>query len=219
MSLEQIELFIDESITQKRNWETVVLEGGEPTIHPQIKDIISLLVEYKREYAPSMTLILATNGYAKGADKVIAGLPPEVTVNNSSKETEFQEHHMNFNAAPVDIVSNTAEVFHNGCLLPGIYGLGLNRYGYYPHPVCGGIDRIFGKDVGRKHLPHTRDTMTDMFEPLCKYCGHFFDSNELPAGAAEVDKFRCPTSGVSKSWEKAYGDYKSEKPSMSLYGG
>ena len=213
MSIEQIEKFVEESIDQKHYWETIVLEGGEPTIHPKILKIIDLIVEYKRNHSPSTAVVLATNGYARGADKIIAKLPADVIVNNSAKETVEQHHHCNFNLAPIDVMPNASETCRNGCILPSIYGLGLNRYGYYPHPVCGGIDRIMGLDIGLKSLPEDESAMADMYGQLCQYCGHFFDSNDCSIND-NIDK-----DAMSPSWKKAYASYWESKPQLTLYGG
>ncbi len=217
MSVAQIERFVSENIEQNRRWESIVLEGGEPTIHPQILEIVAVLIQYKRTHAPSTAIVLATNGYAKGAHKIIAKLPPEVCVNNSAKETVEQVHHCHFNRAPVDVLPDTSGVYRNGCILPCIYGLGLNRYGYYPHPVCGGIDRVFGLDLGRKSLPEIGDGMTDMHGPLCQYCGHLFDSNAFAFPEDAVDSGGNVLPSMSPSWEQAYASYQKSKPELTLY--
>ena len=51
MSVEQIEKFIKESKDQERRWELIRILGGEPTLHPQIMDILELLLAYKRDYS------------------------------------------------------------------------------------------------------------------------------------------------------------------------
>jgi hypothetical protein len=176
---------------------------------------------------------MATNGYAKGAHEIVAKLPPEVHVNDSGKETVEQVHHCEFNQAPVDFVPEDSSVFANGCLLPCIFGIGLNRYGYYPHPVCGGIDRVFGLDIGRKSLPAPDDAMTEVYSDLCRHCGHFWDSNpverpeaverpepvERPEADARACPGECPGSGaqISPSWRRAYDAYAERKPELTRY--
>ncbi|MFI5324381.1 MAG: radical SAM protein, partial [Thermodesulfobacteriota bacterium] len=47
MSLEQIEKFVTESIEQNWRWELINLIGGEPTLHPQLCEILKKIREYK----------------------------------------------------------------------------------------------------------------------------------------------------------------------------
>lgn len=52
MTLEQITRFIQESVAQKRYWKLIRIIGGEPTLHPQIIEVLQLLANYKREFSP-----------------------------------------------------------------------------------------------------------------------------------------------------------------------
>ncbi|PIP37221.1 MAG: hypothetical protein COX19_17245 [Desulfobacterales bacterium CG23_combo_of_CG06-09_8_20_14_all_51_8] len=38
--------------------------------------------------------------------------------------------------------------------------------------VAGGIDRIFGFNIGRKTLPPPDDTLIDQMKVFCPLCGH-----------------------------------------------
>jgi hypothetical protein len=217
MSLEQIDRLIRESVAQGRKWQSILLEGGEPTTHPRILEILERLVAYKREHSPETHLTLVTNGYARGSREACEKIPAGVSVYNSGKGMPEQEHHTAFNMAPADLPDRPPEdpEFRNGCLLPMVYGMGLTRTGFYPHPVCGGIDRVFGFDVGRKSLPAAGDAMTEVYERLCRYCGHYADYNPMPARA---DAGAAPEpGGMSSSWQCAYEAYGRQKPDLTPY--
>jgi hypothetical protein len=217
MTVDQIKRFVRESISQKRRWSEIMLEGGEPTLNPHILEIVDELVRYKRQHSPKTRLALCTNGYCKPTRRIMEKMPPEVDVVDSGKETEVQDHHRNFNVAPIDLRPDDCAAFSNGCVLPCIYGIGLNRYGYYPHPVCGAIDRVFGHDVGRKSLPEVDDTLVDMYQHLCRYCGHFWDSTSLEEPAVSASDEVKDGPPRTASWRRAYGTYDKSAPKLRLY--
>lgn len=217
MTVEQIKRFVEESISQGRRWSQIMLEGGEPTLNPHILEIADELVRYKREHSPKTRLYLCTNGYAERTRRILEKLPPEVYVLNSEKQSADQDHHRDFNKAPVDLRPDIEPLFGNGCVLPRIFGLGLNRYGYYPHAICGSIDRVFGLDVGRKSLPAAEDDLGDMYDDLCRYCGHFWDSTDLEEPSAPVSDDLKGAPPCTKSWSRAYSAYYKKRPEMRLY--
>jgi len=74
-------------------------------------------------------------------------------------------------------------------------GLGLTPSGYYMCAIAGGIDRIYGYNLGRKKLPEESDLLSDQMSAFCRLCGHF--------------GFQWPTrrSRQSKTWRMAYGRF------------
>ena len=217
MSLGQIKRFVSESVAQGRRWSEILLEGGEPTLNPQILEIADELARYKREHSPHTRIVLCTNGHAAPTRRIMAMMPPEIDVHDSGKEDSDQDHHRNFNVAPIDLSPEQADKFADGCVLPSIYGMGLNRYGYYPHGICGAVDRVFGLDVGRKTLPPEGDTLSDMYRSLCRYCGHFWDCTNIeePEAPARTDGKDAPP--CTESWTRAYSTYAKRKPELRLY--
>jgi hypothetical protein len=85
--------------------------------------------------------------------------------------------------------------------------MGLIPYGYYACPVAGGIDRIFGFDIGKKKLPKQDDNMHDQLNKFCRYCGIF--------KRLELHSVNKPV--ISKSWASAYTDYKLNKIALTRY--
>jgi hypothetical protein len=220
MTPEQIRRFVAESLEQSRRWEGIQVEGGEPTLHPQFEEIIHILNEYRREHIPSAWIQINTNGYSDSGQRVLSRLPQGIDVYSSEKKGPLQDMHCAFNVAPVDLQEYADADFSQGCFQPAQFGLGLNRYGYYPHPTCGGIDRVFGFDIGRKNLPIVKDDLRDQFKQLCRYCGIFrvfsrrvhphYDIRPTPEEAALRGQ-------VSATWREAYRTYRDVPPSLSLY--
>jgi hypothetical protein len=220
MDIVQIEKFLNQSVQQDRTWEAISIEGGEPTLHPQLKDIVYLLIKYRKRYSPKTFIKIQTNGFGEKNRSVVADLPiDEVYVYNSGKSSINQQNHWAFNLAPCDEAGFQRYDYSIGCYLPACYGLGLTRYGFYPHPVCGGIDRVLGLDIGRKQLPHIHDSMRDHFRKLCPLCG-FFRFMIMQRNKKRAQK-QCETrqqgNTISGTWLNAYEQYRKNPPPLSQY--
>ncbi len=208
MSLAQINRFVEQSVAGSRHWERIDIEGGEPTLHPDFFAILARLLEYRREHSPGTNIRVLTNGYGDKVNKVIEQLSGlGVDVYNSRKTSAVQEGHCAFNKAPCDLEQFAHEDFSQGCHLPAAYGLGLTRGGYYPHPVCGGIDRVFGFDIGRKELPDISDPMTEHFERLCRYCGFYLFSRQIRSSQEQLSMSETERGQKTESWYEAYREY------------
>ncbi len=226
MTIAQIERFIYESRQQDRKWEVILIEGGEPTLHPHFHDILAMLAEYVSRDSPRTVLQVNTNGYSEAGRTIMKYIPRGVVSYSSAKTRRIQEDHLLFNLAPVDLGRDFDFDFTQGCYLPAFYGLGLNRYGYYPHPNCGSIDRVFGFDIGRKSLPLPGDNLDEQFPQLCRYCGIFLYFNRKAASLEPWKKLAVDKSGSwrklvgmkSESWQRAYLEFKSAKSKLTEYG-
>ena len=205
MSVEQIEKFVEQSKDQRRKWELIRILGGEPTLHPQIRDILRLLLSYKRDYSPNTAIHFYTNGLGPKVNDVLAKLPQEIRIMNSKKTSVAQKFY-SINVAPVDVKPYSHLNYLNGCHVTTFCGIGLTRYGYYQCEIAGSIDRVFGFDLGRKELPNSMDSMADLLQMFCKYCGYF-----------KHDNFRTDEGLMSPIWKKAYESYEGQRPSLSLY--
>ncbi len=220
MTPDQIRKFIAESVDQKRRWTAILVEGGEPTAHPHLYEIVHLLDDYRRRHSPWSWIQINTNGYSEAARRLASWVPAGVEVYSSNKRGPLQEHHCAFNVAPADLSEFAGADYSQGCFQPTQYGLGLNRYGYYPHPACGGIDRVFGFDIGRKTLPAPDDDMRDLFPRLCRYCGFFrvFNRGVQPEFSPRPSAAERARHGqMTASWQEAYRRYRSAPPSLQVY--
>jgi hypothetical protein len=198
-----IEKFIKETVQLQRQWQKIYISGGEPTLHPQLDDIINLILEYKAKYSTATSLCLLTNGtipYEK-----ISQFIGKIEIIDSKKDINPPKH-FPVAVAPADFKVYEYADFSNGCNIPIKCAMGLNRYGYYQCTVAGAIDRIFGFDVGRKSLPSSNDAMLDLNKLFCQYCGHF-------------NRFSVPGWGtqMSPTWQKTISQYKKKKPLLTLY--
>ncbi len=220
MTPEQIRRFVAESLGQRRRWEGIQIEGGEPTLHPQFEEIIGILDEYRHKHLPSAWIQVNTNGYSDSGRRALSRLPAGIDVYSSEKKGPLQGSHCAFNVAPVDLDEYAEVDYSQGCFQPAQFGLGLNRYGYYPHPACGGIDRVFGFDIGRKTLPPVQDDLRDQFARLCRFCGCFrvFSRRVRPEFDLDPTPEETALRGhMSASWREAYRRCRDAPPSLALY--
>ena len=207
ISIEQIKKFIDESIRLNWKWKNMTLIGGEPTLHPSFFEVLEVMKQYK-DFHPSCTFLLSTNGYGKTVTDILSQLPDWVQVRNSSKISNSNTFDT-YNVAPIDSDTFKKHDFSKGCWICEDCGLGLTRYGFYPCGAGASIDRVFGFDIGIKKLGLVDDTLLrEQLNLLCGYCGHFKGNDVEQKVTAEV---------MSKTWRNAYNKYKIEKPHLVLY--
>lgn len=219
MGMEQVGRFISQSISQSRRWKEIVLEGGEPTLHPELSEILDLLLDYKYKHSSATRIKVLTNGYSERSRNVIGKLSKKkIAIFNSNKKSNRNLDHCGFNCAPCDLAEFKHVDFSQGCYLPTLHGLGLTKHGYYPHPICGGIDRVFGFDIGRRYLPDADDPMKDLFTALCPLCGFFRFAftrrtrKEISSPGQDPAK-----ETMSSAWVEAYKEYRDQKPTLSDY--
>ena len=191
LPISDIEAFVSQSVDKKVRWERIRLLGGEPTLHSRIFDIIDLLLAYRRDFNPSVRIVLGTNFFGDPVHRVLKNLPREIVIKSTLKSSRANLFKP-FNVAPVDTVLNRFSDYSCGCRIIEDCGMGLTPSGYYMCAVAGGIDRIFGHRLGRPELPDIEDTFADQMAAFCRLCGHF--------------GFQWPTRKPrqSRTWREAY---------------
>lgn len=202
IDLSQIVNFVEESLKRKRPWKRIRILGGEPTLHPEFKQIIDQLLKLKT-HSPETVIELVTNGYGRKVNAALEHIPKDIRVENSYKSSNIQPSFGPFNMAPQDSIWYKFADYSNGCDIASSCGMGLTPQGYYPCAVAGGIDRVLGLKRGRQSLPSSDDDMSDLMDIACRLCGRFYDGHYVP------DKLR-PSLVVqknSRSWEKHYKDW------------
>ena len=204
LTIEQIQKFIEESTDNDVKWKKIIVSGGEPTIHPNILQILDLLIAYQMDYSHQTIIELQTNGYGEAARNVLSRVPKEITIENSTKKSSVQRFHP-INLAPIDSFFYKDIDFSIGCDAVTNCGICLTPYGYYPCSIAGAIDRVFGFDLGRKKLPSVDDPMLEMLPQLCKFCGAFRFA------------FHTTKQLTSLSWKIALERYREKKPSLTRY--
>jgi hypothetical protein len=210
MTTTQVERFVKQSIDGGFRWRQIRISGGEATLHPELADICRILDEYRRTFSPSAAIQVITNGFGKHVASVLPKLPRGVRVINTSKQGPSQNF-VFFNAAPADHLMYMRTDYANGCAIPADCGTGLNRYGYYPCAVGGGVDRVMGFDIGLKAIPSTQTQVRKQLSALCRFCGHFrryAEGREHTHTNKEI---------ISPLWQKAYEEYSRSKPRLTVY--
>lgn len=205
MTVEQIQRFVQETIDKNVEWEQIRILGGEPTLHPDILEILDILLAYKKSQSHDICLQLSTNGFGGEVNSTLSKVPKGIEIIISPKKSRTQLFYP-FNIAPKDSMIYKYANYSNGCFRISGVGIGLTPYGYYPCAIAGGIDRVFGFDVGRKEIPSPDDSMTDLLQIFCRLCGFFSYGRELTN--REV---------MSSTWRMAYERYRTRKPNLSLY--
>jgi len=205
VTVKQIKKFIRESIEKKIMWSRIRILGGEPILHPDISEIIHVLLDYKKKYLPTAEIQLSTNYPVEKIHNITLDIQKQIKINVSLKETIVNFMYP-FNIAPIDCALYRYADYSNGCKIPAYCGMGLTPYGYYPCAIAGGIDRIFGFDIGKKRLPDSEDSMADQLKVFCRVCGHYRIPTVLTREKA-----------ISPTWQKAYENYKKNRPRLSLY--
>jgi len=191
MPLTALKAFITQSVGQKIPWERIRILGGEPTLHSQFGEIVDCLMEYRQTHNPAVRLVVGTNFHGSRVRRILEQLPAAIVIKSTLK-TSRNNLFRPFNMAPMDTRFNRFSDYRCGCRIVADCGMGLTPSGYYMCAVAGGIDRVFGYQLGRPNLPNQSDTFEDQMAAFCRLCGHF--------------GFQWPTrkSRQSKTWRLAY---------------
>lgn len=198
MTLDQMQAFIDQSTTCGTRWERIRLLGGEPALHPQLMEMLELLLGYRNTHNPDVEIEVSTNGAGPKVRRVLAQIPKQVSIRNSFKDAGIDPF-APFNMAPQDSLLYANADYTNGCSVLEDCGMGYTPLGYYPCAIAGGIDRIFGLGTGREDIPSSDDLMLDQLDTFCRLCG-MFKASALTHGEK-----------VSASWSRAYEAYERRK--------
>lgn len=219
LNLVDIERFVQESIDLGKQWEFINILGGEPTLHPELREIVSCIIErYIHPHSPQTQVQIVSNGYTESSRELLQELQyayPELWVDRSSFKTSKKvEYFSPFNDAPIDDPEFANAEYHKGCWVTSFCGIGLNRYGYYACSVCGGIDRVLNRErcAIRSLKEISQDKLRTHLEHFCRLCGNFkdYDCNQglfIP----RVEKAPLNRNKVSSSWQEIYDNYKRHK--------
>lgn len=184
---------------------------GEPTLQPQLFEILKVLKKYK-EFYPNSNIQIVSNGFGKKVNEIFGKLPPWLNIENTAKKSSKQTF-VSYNVAPIDLDKYKNADFAKACNITEVCGMGLTRYGYYICGVGASLDRVFGFDIGIKNLFLLLEDsrLKKQRKKLCKYCGHYKDKN-TKNGRDWINEGK-----MSPGWIKAYRKYKKDKPKLSLY--
>jgi hypothetical protein len=200
MTVEQIQKFLQQAEDTGRLFKRIRILGGEPLLHPDVIEILQLLIEYRDANSPETLIEVVTNGYGNKVNERIGHIPDGVIITNTHKTETKRDPFEPFNLAPRDITNFNEEDYSNACWVTSQCGFGLNMYGYYYCAVAAGIDRVLGLDIWIKNLPTTEDEFSDQKEILCSLCGHFLSRTK----SSTNDRKQIAVTYISSSWRKTY---------------
>jgi len=193
MSLTQIEKFCQEMKNTNTYIGRVRLLGGEPTLHPRLVEISSMMSD------------LVSEGHLGQVEIITNGSHPEKIVParnyidkiRVSGEKDKQKHHTANLAATPHSLGYEGKM----CNAPWHCGISLNYYGYFPCSSGAGLARLMNdmERWQRLSLPQ-RPVLEEWpdLQDLCNYCYH---------GLRDEDKVKCGTS-----------NYKLNVPNQEMWG-
>jgi hypothetical protein len=159
MSLEQIERFAAQVAARGEPLDLVSVMGGEPTVHPELSEIMRLLLRKLVVTGHVRRLQIATNGILPVPDWIrLAG----VTILTSPPE--HKQHRCQL-VAPCDRGQPVQP-----CDIPDRCGISLSSFGYFPCGAGGAIIRLFRlTELIRYQLPSSPAAFGDLSR-LCRLC-------------------------------------------------
>lgn len=188
MTVAQIQRFVDESLELNWEWTRIHILGGEPTLHPQFREIVEVLKTYREKY-PSVLLRVISNGHGKLSLHKEWILDNGIVLNVETKYGVIPPYFRNVLNAPID--QGSPEIIPP-CSIFGISGcgIGLTRHGYFLCGAGAALARVSGLDIGIQRLADlTYDEMLDQSMKLCVLCGHHKDYTQLAVNNSEPSAF------------------------------
>ena len=203
MTIKQIQEFIEDSVTVNKKWRSIRILGGEPTLHPNFRDIITLLREYRKQHNPGCSIEVVSNGHGNAVLEQLEWLPNDIFIENTSKKGNITPYFRPFSTAPIDDQRYKFADYRNGCQVISSCGIGLGPTGYFQCTVAAGIDRVTEMKIGRKRLPDDNDDLHDQMLKTCRLCGRFKDGHFIPKDLRPSLREQL----ISPTWVKIYSDY------------
>lgn len=188
MALTQVQNLIQESVVLNYPWKRWFLTGGEPTLHPQLEDIVYQILRYRWNHNRQLEVTIATNGYSDDSKKRIESLLKKhhnLHVLNSQKTGPLQPTFIAPCLAPRDIDPDWSDQYNYlGCNVSWSCGLGLNYQGFYPCSIAGAIDRVFSLNQSIPSLQEVSgESIRRRYKIFCPLCGHYL---RLASGTEQV---------------------------------
>lgn len=93
MTLQQIKDFVRESQELNWQWEEIRITGGEPTLHPDFKEMMTVISEgLKHKYLPNLNLKVISNGTGKKVRSVLDFENAEIIKLNQHTDGLYLSH-------------------------------------------------------------------------------------------------------------------------------
>ena len=170
MTVGQVKKFVLEMRNHGRHLDRVTIIGGEPLLHPNIDQIVSVIERGLLNTGLVDHCQLITNKtlpVSKGIKR------SKVEVKTLAEPKDKREHHFCFFVAPIDKGWK-----YKRCECIQTCGFLLCSRGYFPCVLAPSISYVFNiKNLARFSLPQSTDDFGNFDEIVCKYCpwGSGFD--------------------------------------------
>jgi hypothetical protein len=226
ITLDRVKYCINDTIECNKKYHIIDLFGGEPTLHPQFKEIVLLFEKANKEHNITDMLTVGTNGYAQESFNLCHFAEQHGFITeNSLKDEGFKNHtkkweYIPSNVAPCDVGH---EVPKDGCWYykAGHGGFAFDNKGYYACNLILASARLFDYQPACQSVKDlTEEKVKEGFEQHCKRCPLALPIDPLFLGK-QVSSARddiidivteCPTKRVirqtmSKSYVEAIAKY------------
>jgi organic radical activating enzyme len=171
----QIKNHIKDWIKNRHEFRSIMISGGEPTVHPEFLKIVSLLAKFCE--LKNIWIGLLTNG-GKTFQALKDQIPKNVEIVNSAK-TNNNPRHFKFTIAPIDF--NAYDPENNPCRESLHCGRTLNKNGYFVCPSAGAIDNFLNLNlaVSGSIRETTEENLREKAKDICKYCGTYLREKNI----------------------------------------
>jgi hypothetical protein len=214
MTVEQVALFVQESLELNWEWERIRLLGGEPTLHPNFRGCVNLLLEYRKRF-PNVFLQVLTNGLGKAAQYREWLTAERVSLHAEAKQRNVTPIWFNnTRIVPIDRDPTIGEL--PPCAIFGIRGcgIGLTRHGYFLDGAGASIARVAGHDIGVMRLRDLNwEAMMEQSKILCRICGHW-----NPWGINQSQRVTETGEVTGQFWTETLAAFNKQKPKLRIYG-
>jgi hypothetical protein len=205
LSLDDIDNFIAESVTNNHQWKVITIHGGEPTKHENFIEICKKLIDYKNKNNPQCVVWVVSNGYGEETEELLIesanlgvangiSFKPGTNIDASRNPIWY----VPVNDSPTD---NGASSFL-GCFQPKDCGVCRNYLGWYECSPAAAAARVFSYDPVSTTLKYFLDKMRD--EKVVTKC---YLSHCIHCGFSWSGRQREIKQVTSKTWADALERY------------
>ena len=202
--------FLEEAEQAKKlglKLQDIVVIGGEPTLHPEILDILRLLKDY------GCSVILFSNAWSERAKVLVAHIEKEKlcqvysqTAKSCRVDHAPADYSFSVFISPENVGKSSEPEHWLNCPCYTGCGFSVDSRGYTPCAIGGLIDSVMCAGQERvKQLSfllnpkHTRIVMS----ALCKHCGaHRCSRRDLPG----IDRHVCYSTSMSSAWQCGFSN-------------
>jgi hypothetical protein len=194
MSPALVQSYVEDWVENSYPWVLITIHGGEPCLHPKCVEIAQLLLDYKRDHNPKVTLWWLTN-WSSPIVKERAGWIRDMGISLGPADKGIEQpYYVPVNKSPRDVGVEPTE----GCFQLTDCGMALNVRGYYPCSPMASAARVFD------------------YPPMCASCSGITESSALAyamqhcehCGFALPNEPRVNRQVTTPTWETKLGAYR-----------